>query len=138
MSLDSRRKDARSRMLRTLESLPQKRRSKNEIMFFELCTLEFNNVKNNESIFCGWDADVILMDEKVAVMWNGKWHYEKITEKHSVVQVQNRDRLKIKSIIEMGWTPYIIKDMGVHNKSFVTKEFQKFKKWLKNHLEMSK
>jgi|688.fasta_scaffold237959_1 hypothetical protein len=138
MSLDSRKERSRLRMMKTLESLSQKRRSKNEIMFFELCISEFSNVKHNESIFDGWDADVILMDEKVAVLWNGKWHYEKITERHSVSQVQNRDRLKMKAMTKIGWTPYVIKDMGRHNRTFVKTEFEKFKQWLKNHLEMSK
>jgi hypothetical protein len=133
MSIDSRKADARARMLKTLELISKKRRSKNEIMFFELCAEEFNNVKHNESIFDGWDADIILMDEKVAVLWNGKWHYEKITERHSVAQVQNRDKLKIKAINKMGWTAYTIKDMGSHNRSFVNDEFIKFKTWLKNY-----
>jgi hypothetical protein len=138
MAPDSRKEQARLRMMKTLESLSQKRRSKNEIMFFDLCVSEFSNVKHNESIFDGWDADVILMDEKVAVLCNGKWHYEKITERHSVPQVQNRDRLKMKAIAKIGWTPYVIKDMGRHNRTFVNAEFEKFKQWLKNHLEMSK
>jgi len=138
MSLDSRKEELRLRMMKSLQSLSEKRRSKNEIMFFELCDSEFDNVRHNECIFDEWDADVILMNEKVAVLWNGKWHYEKITEKHSVSQVQNRDKLKMKSIIRMGWTPYVIKDMGRHNKNFVRDEFEKFKIWLKNHLEMSK
>lgn len=38
-------------------------------------------------MFNGWDADIIIEDLKIAILWNGKWHYEKITEKHSVSQV---------------------------------------------------
>ena len=33
------------------------------------------------SIFNGWDADIILTDLKIAILWNGKWHYEKLTKK---------------------------------------------------------
>lgn len=102
------------------------RRSKNEIYFYELCKKHFNKVLSNEPIFNGWDADVIIEDIKVAVLWNGKWHYEKITESHSVEQVQNRDRIKIKEIIDFGYIPYIIKDMGRYNKKFVEEEFNKF------------
>ena len=74
------------------------RRSKNEIAFANLCLEYFKEVKCNEQIFNGWDADIVIEDLKIAVLWNGKWHYEKITEKHSVEQVQNRDRIKLKEI----------------------------------------
>ncbi len=106
--------------------ISQNKRSKNEIYFSELCSNYFKVVKTNEAMFNGWDADVIIEDIKVAVLWNGIWHYEKITEKHSVKQVQNRDRIKIEEIKKVGYTPYIIKDMGKYKPSFVKEEFEKF------------
>lgn len=102
------------------------RRSKNEIAFCTLCEQHCSNVEHNVPIFNGWDADVIIHDIKYAVLWNGKWHYEKITADHSVEQVQNRDRIKMNEIIIYGYTPYIIKDVGKHKKSFVKEEFDKF------------
>lgn len=102
------------------------KRSKNEIYFSELCKEKFDIVTTNENIFNGWDADVIIKDLKIAVMWNGKWHYEKITESHSLKQVQNRDSIKIKEIKKLGYKPYIIKDMGRENKKFVEEQFKLF------------
>lgn len=102
------------------------RRSKNEVAFCNLCEQYFSNVEHNVPIFNGWDADVIIHDIKYAVLWNGKWHYEKITADHSVEQVQTRDRIKINEIIKCGYTPYIIKDVGKHKESFVREEFDKF------------
>jgi len=107
--------------------ISQNRRSKNEIYFANLCQNEFNNIKTNEPMFNGWDADVIISELKIAILWNGKWHYKKITKKHSLKQVQNRDNIKIKEILKFGFTPYIIKDMGKFNPSFVKEEFNKFK-----------
>ena len=107
----------------------ENRRSKNEKYFFELCKERFNSVKHNEAIFNGWDADIIIDDIKIAVLWNGKWHYEKITKKHSVKCVQNRDRIKMSEIKKYGYEPYVIKDMGKYNPSFVENEFQKFLKY---------
>ena len=101
----------------------QVRRSKNEIFFFEKCSEYFNNVDNNKPIFNGWDADVIIHDHKLAVLWNGKWHYEKIREGHSLLQVQNRDIIKIKEIESYGYKPYVIKDMGSFSKEKVEMEF---------------
>lgn len=106
--------------------LSQNRRSKNEIYFSELCIEYFKDVKCNEPMFNGWDADVIIEDIKHAVLWNGAWHYKKITEKHSVKQVQNRDKIKIKEITKAGYTPYIIKDMGKYNPAFVKEQFDYF------------
>ena len=82
----------------------------------------------------GWDADVILPNEKVAVLWNGKWHRQKITKKHSVEQVKNRDKIKLDEIRKMGYTPYIIEDDGKENSLFVESEFEKFKLFIDNRL----
>jgi len=81
----------------------ESRRSKNEILFHKLCQKYFNNVRHNERIFNGWDADIIIDDYKIAILWNGKWHYKKITHKHS------------------------LKDIGKFNIKFVNAEFNKFK-----------
>ena len=109
------------------------RRSKNEIEFCKLCEEYFDNVKHNESIFNGWDADIIIEDIKFAVLWNGPWHYKQITKSHSIKQTQNRDKIKVKEIEECGWTPYIIKDMGKANKDFVKEKFDEFLKYLKEN-----
>lgn len=117
--------------LKSCEKQKYNRRSKNEIYFSELCKNEFNDVKINEQIFNGWDADIIIHDIKYAVLWNGVWHYKKITKKHSVEQVQNRDKIKIDEIKKSGYKPYIIKDMGSYDKLFVENEFENFKDFLK-------
>lgn len=101
----------------------QVKSSKNEIIFAELCKFKFQNVETNKAIFNGWDADVIIHDLKIAVLWNGKWHYEKCNSKHSVKQVQNRDQIKIKEILSCGYIPYVIKDLGKFNLNKVQTEF---------------
>lgn len=121
---------------KSAEVQKETRRSKNEIYFSELCETRFENVKTNEPIFNGWDADIILMNEKIAILWNGVWHYKKITEAHSVKQVQNRDEIKIKEIIKSGFTPYVIKDMGRFNEKLVKNEFEKLLKYIAGCLEL--
>ena len=106
----------------------EERRSKNEKYFCSLCEKYFENVEHNIPMFNKWDADVIIHDIKVAVLWKGPWHYRKITDKHSVLQVQNRDKIKIKEIEKAGYIPYIVKDDGKYNQRFVEEEFQKFLK----------
>lgn len=104
------------------------RRSKNEIYFYELCKKHFHNVRHNEPMFNGWDADIIIDDIKIAVLWNGAWHYSKLFEnqKCSLKQIQNRDKIKIKEILSKNYTPYIIKDMGKYSKTFVEDQFDIF------------
>lgn len=107
----------------------ENKRSKNEIYFYELCAKYFNNVIHNEPIFNGWDADVIIEDIKVAILWNGPWHYKQIKNKQSLKQIQNRDKIKISEIINSNYEPYIIKDMGSYNKDFVEEKFEEFLKY---------
>ena len=116
------------------EAQSEIRRSKNEIEFCRLCEEYFCNVEHNKPIFNGWDADVIIHDIKFAVLWNGVWHYKKCTANHSVDKVQSRDSIKIMEIIKYGYTPYIIKDLGKHNKVFVKTEFDKFINFISNKI----
>lgn len=107
------------------------RRSKNEMFFCELCETEFDNVTHNENIFNGWDADILIYDYKVAILWNGNWHYQEIKNGTSLSQIQNRDRIKISEIKKLGWMPYVIEDRGKHNKTFVHNEFEKLLRFIK-------
>lgn len=110
----------------------QKRRSKNEMCFFEYCEENFKKVLSNESIFNGWDADIIIEDIKVAILWNGIWHYKKITEKHDLDKITERENRKIIEIKKCGYIPYIIKDMGGFDEEKVEMEWEIFKIWTKN------
>lgn len=108
------------------------RRSKNEKYFAELCKLHLPyDILENERMFNGWDADVIIPELRIAILWNGNWHRQKITKKHSPLQVQNRDRIKIKEILLKNYKPYVIEDYGKHNPPFVKKEFEKFMEYIK-------
>ena len=108
------------------------KRSRHEKYFYELCNNTFSNVIHNETIFNGWDADIILQNEKIAVLWNGVWHYKKCNKKHSVLQVQNRDRIKRKIITSCGYIVYIIKDDMRHfQKQKVEEKFKRFENIVK-------
>jgi transcription elongation factor Elf1 len=110
----------------------QNRRSKNEVTFGNLCQKIFNKVIFNEPVFNGWDADIIIEDLKIAILWNSIWHYKKVFEKHSLSKVQNRDKIKIEEIKRCGYIPYIIKDMGGYNLDKVNLEWEIFNIWLNN------
>lgn len=88
------------------------RRSKGEIALYEMCESRFSNVKPNYVIAEGWDADIVLLDHKIAIMWNGGWHYQEIKGglKHSLAQVQNRDRIKQELFTKLGWKVIVYED----------------------------
>lgn len=111
------------------------KRSKNEILFCNLCEEFFGkeNILNNEKLFNGWDADIIIPKLKIAILWNGPWHYIKVTEKHNLEQVINRDKIKLNEIKKNNYIPYIIKDMGSENFEKVKLEFGLFLDYLINN-----
>ena len=108
-----------------ISATKQSKRSKNEVYFSELCENYFE-ITTNEPYFDGWDADVIIHAKKLAILWNGAWHYKQISKTQSLKQVQARDKVKTAIIERYGYTPYVIKDMGKHNKAFVEQEFEIF------------
>lgn len=86
-------------------------RSKDEIKLYDLCFKEFSNVKHNEQLVDGWDADIILSDKKIAILWNGPWHYKEMPGLiHSLQQVQNRDTIKINVLQNAGWKVIVFRD----------------------------
>ena len=88
------------------------RRSKDEIKLYNLCSEYFTSITHNDnSIANGWDADILIYDHNVAIMWNGPWHYKEMGfSNHSLKQVQNRDQIKIKEFEKVGWTVEIFED----------------------------
>ena len=105
------------------------RRSKNEMFFADLANSIYKDSINNKAIFNGWDADIIIPSLKIAILWNGKWHYEDICGQ--LKQVQNRDRIKYSEIVKAGYMPYIITDLGKFSESKCLKELERFNNFVK-------
>ncbi len=119
------------------------RRSKGEILFFNLCSKYFgkNNVLSNPQIFVDkngnkWDADIVITKCKLAICYNGIWHYEQIGKKHNLKQVQSRDLIKKSIIYDNGYIQYIVKDMGKFDELFVYQQFHQFIFQFLIHLEL--
>ena len=87
------------------------KRSKDEIKLFELCFNFFSNVKSNYIISGGWDSDIAILDKKIAIFWNGPWHYKEMGfHNHSLKQVQNRDLIKRNLFESEGWLVIVYED----------------------------
>jgi len=87
------------------------KRSKDEIALFEMCRTHFPDAVSNYVISDGWDADIVLPENRTAILWNGPWHYKQLNIKnHSLEQVRNRDRIKIDIFKNLGWRVYVFED----------------------------
>lgn len=111
----------------------QPKRSKGEILFYELCCKYFKNeiVLSNPSMFIDnnnnkWDMDIVIPKYKLSVAYNGIYHYQQIGTKHKLQQVQSRDKLKKQIVFNNGYIFYEVKDLGKFNINFVYEEFHKF------------
>lgn len=119
------------------------RRSKGEILFFDLCSTYFgkDNILSNPQMFVDkngnkWDADIVIIKCKLAICYNGIWHYEQIGNKHNLKQVQSRDLIKKSIIHDNGYIQYIVKDMGKFDELFVYQQFHQFIFQFLIHLEL--
>lgn len=119
----------RANVARANTKLPSLKRSKDEIKLFELCNKLYPNVRHNSIIADGWDADIIFDDYKLAILWNGPWHYQQMPlSNHSLLQVQNRDKIKIKLFESLGWTVLVFEDR-YHTPASAFTEIQRCIKW---------
>ncbi len=106
----------------------QKNRSKNEILFSEMCSKFYGkeDIICNEPKFNGYDVDIIVESKKLAIEWNGIWHYKKIHINHHLERIKAKDKYKEILIPRYGYKLYVIKDLGGYDPKFVKEEFEKF------------
>lgn len=113
----------------------KRNRSSNEKMFFakikELCP----DAIANKRLFDGWDADIIIPSQKLAIHWNGIWHYKPVMGNELLKRVQQKDKLRYEAIEKHGYKNYIIQDLGRMNEEKVTKEYIDFLQKFKEHAQ---
>lgn len=112
--LNQRRKEASSRGGRKTASLPwaSRTRSKNERYLASLLSSIFPNALFNKRMFGEYDSDIILPDQKIAVHWNGPFHYKPLLGNDHLDKIQKRDALRYAAIASEGFYNYIIDDSG--------------------------
>lgn len=107
-------------------------RSRNEKYFADLIHQRFPQTITNKRIFDGYDADIIIQDLKIAIHWNGPFHYRIIFTAEHFSKIVSRDILRYEAIQNAGFINYIIDDR--HNQGFdkqkVQDEFDSFIVWL--------
>jgi len=110
----------------------EQRRSRHERMFFDLVKRDFIDAVPNTCMFEGWDADVIIPSRRLAIHWNGNWHYLPIISEAYLTRVQQRDKLKQAAIMRCGYTNYVIEDRNTKlNEVFVNEQYVKFRHFIR-------
>jgi len=100
-------------------------RSKGEAYLAELLK---NNYKVRQSVWDlikGYEIDIFLPDQKVAISYNGAVHIRPIYGQARLNQVINRDRYRDKKLKELGFKHIVIEDNGKFNKERV-EEYYKY------------
>ncbi len=86
----------------------QGRRSRGEILFYDLCADRGWRLTHNDPAFDGYDADILIHDHKVAIHYDGPCHRRVIFTGQSLPQIQTRDRRKRAIISRHGWRNFTI------------------------------
>jgi len=114
----------------------KRNRSSNEKMFFAKIKEIYPDAIANKRLFDGWDADIIIPSQKLAIHWNGVWHYKSVMGNELLERVQQKDKLRYEAIEKHGYKNYIIQDLGPMNEEKVTKEYVDFLQNVKEQLDM--
>lgn len=103
-------------------------RSKAETLLEEKLTTNFPSLNilfnNRETISGGRELDVYIPSLKLAIEWNGIWHYENCRDEKVLDRIQVSDSIKIKECKEKEIELIVIKDL-TSNKKFIEQETQK-------------
>jgi len=106
-------------------------RSYNEIRLYELIKMKFPDALHNQFIFNGFDADIIIPSLKLAIHWNGIWHYKQVISEQHFNSIVEKDKLRYSAIEKFGYTNYIIKDIKSRkNYKLVEDEFNKLNEYI--------
>lgn len=85
-------------------------RSKNEISFFEKIKKEYSDSIPNYYID-NFECDVFIPSLKIAIHWNGDWHYNVVITEELLRKIETKDKLKYLYLEKKGIENYIIKDI---------------------------
>lgn len=85
-------------------------RSKGEKLLAEKLAKIGANVITNKHMFSGYDADIILPDYKLAIHWNGAWHWKPLRGEQLLKKIKARDEERYKAVEQAGYINLIIID----------------------------
>ena len=100
------------------------KRSKGEILFYDLCADRGWSLTHNDPAFEGYDADILIHDHKIAIHYDGPCHRRVIFRGQSLAQIQTRDRRKRAIIERHGWRNFTIEAERT-NVDFLRLEFKR-------------
>jgi MYM-type Zinc finger with FCS sequence motif len=134
----SRRSGTKGGLTTSTSPFQKRSRSNNERNFFQKILNLYPDALHNKRMFDGYDADIIIPSKKIAIHWNGIWHYQKVITESLLHKIQKKDELRYASIARCGYINYIIKDLGVMNKEKVDHEYINFINYIQQSESINK
>lgn len=87
---------------------------------------------NNRTILNGLELDVYFPKLKLAIEWNGVYHYKQIRDEKSFIRTQTTDIKKQQLCLEQDITLLVIKDL-TSNKNFIENEICNLIKYIEDY-----
>jgi len=103
------------------------RRSKCEVMLFDLLSKEFPNVTmlpNDKTMLDGLEVDIAIPDIQLAIEWNGIVHFKPIYGQSKLDRIQNIDKQKLEIAENKDINLIVIPDL-VSKDEYVKEAFHK-------------
>ena len=91
---------------------------------------------NDRKLLNGMELDVYIPSLKLAIEWNGIYHYKNIRDDGFFEKVKNKDFMKMTECKKMNIHLYIIKDLTSQNK-FIKDETEKIINIIKLHASLA-
>jgi hypothetical protein len=115
------------------------RRSKCEIMLYELLVKEFPTIEiisNDKTLLNGYEIDIAIPSLKLGVEWNGIVHYQPIYGEQKLSNIQKCDSKKLILAQENGIQLIVVPDL-VSSKKYVKEVFYNISKTIRLLLPLS-
>jgi len=93
--------------------------SKNEIYCYNLLKTKHKAKHHDYSIIDNLEIDITLPTHKIAINWDGPFHFLPIRGQECLENIQRKDRIKQESLHKLNWKHIKIIDLGSFNKLFV-------------------
>ena len=121
---------------RLLAKKKRSRRSFAELRLQKLLSKVFE-VKGDDKKLIGRQLDILVVKEKVAIEWDGVFHWRPVFGKEHFDSLKAYDRDKEKQLNKIGWRLIRVKDEteGTASKSFIRLKFKKVVKAIKQGFE---
>lgn len=94
---------------------------------------KLNVIRNDRIILNGLELDIYLPELKIAIEWNGVFHYKDVHKNKKLELIKNKDLLKEQMCKELGINLIVIKDL-TSNKKFILEKVNEIVSYIEKYI----